>query len=209
MRDTLREAERTNHVTLELSNSAGYSWTALVQEGIQQNNYAEYPTQAGRILVELVQSWHDAVSLANGGTVDLSRSCYLVLQWDSRSGRYQRYQYPLQLPSPASLEWEMAGRGLMAHDENGGRLLEWHGESGGQLKYYPYRDDAIWTSSVFGLEPLPKINDKYGVVRKAVRTFPLSGTGRVPKPTPRRTLSRRRSGGASGPWRGAGPPQGA
>ena len=172
MRDTLRETERTKQVTIEVSNSSGYFWTALAQQGIQEDNYARYPAKTGQVIIELVHSWHDAVSLANGGTVDLSKSYYLVLQWDSKSGRYQLYQHLLRFPAPADLEWDLAGRRVIAHDKDGNKLLEWYGKSGGQLKYYPYCTDAVWTSVVFKLEPLPNNNDEYGVKHKAAAYFP-------------------------------------
>lgn len=170
MRGTLREAERKNRVTIELSNASGEFWDAVKQEGITQENYHESPEIVGKVLIETVERWHTNVSLDNGGTVDSTRSCFVVLQWEERTGRYQLFQYPLDLPEPTSLTWKVEGRRLIGSDTEG-TLFKWYGLSGGQLKYYPLTDNATWHSPVFQLETLPDNRD-YGLVRKAKLYFP-------------------------------------
>lgn len=169
MRKMLRTVERTGRVTIEVSNSSGKFWNALREEGF--DDYDEAPAAAGKTLIDLVESWHKAVSLKSGGNVDISKSFYLVLQWEDKSERYQLYQYPIQLPEPESLIWIVEGRRLIGQDEDG-VLIEWYGHSGGQLKYYPFADEAIWLSEVFRLEPLPESEEGYGILRKVKDYFP-------------------------------------
>ncbi len=71
----------------------------------------------------------------DGGTVDLTRSYYLVLSWHRSSGRYQLHQFDIDMPDPDSLRWSFPpardggpGRRLVGDDERG-MLLEWYGES--------------------------------------------------------------------------------
>ena len=170
MRGTLREVERKNRVTIELSNASGELWDAIKNEGITQENYHESPDVVGKVLIETVERWHTDVSLGSGGSVDSSRSSFVVLQWEERTGRYQLFQYPIDLPDPASLSWDVQGRRLIGSDLNG-VLFEWYGLSGGQLKYYPLVENASWGSPVFQLESLPE-NYEYGLVRKAEIYFP-------------------------------------
>jgi hypothetical protein len=170
MRGTLREVERKNRVTIELSNASGEFWDAVKQENITQENYHESPEIVGKVLIETVERWHTNVSLDSGGTVDGTRSSFVVLQWEERTGRYQLFQYPIDLPDPASLVWKVEGRRLIGNDAKG-ILFEWYGLSGGQLKYYPLADNATWHSPVFSLEILPDNHD-YGLVQKAELYFP-------------------------------------
>ncbi|MBX3053053.1 MAG: hypothetical protein KF753_16340 [Caldilineaceae bacterium] len=170
MRGTLREVERKKRVTIELSNASGEFWDAVKKEDITQENYHESPDTVGKILIETVERWHTNVSLGSGGTVDSTRSSFIVLQWEERSGRYQLFQYTIDLPDPTSLAWKVKGRRLIGDDAKG-TLFEWYGLSGGQLKYYPLADDATWHSPVFSLEALPDNHD-YGLVRKAELYFP-------------------------------------
>ncbi len=167
MRETLRTAEQTGRVTIEVSNSYGKFWNALKINGI--DDYSISPDTSGKILLDLVESWHNEVSLEQGGTVDLNKSFYLILQWHKRSGRYQLFQYQTQLPTPETLFWEAAGRRLIGRDDDG-VLIEWYGHSGGQLKYYPFSYDAIWSSEVFQLEPLPE--GDYGLKWRVREYFP-------------------------------------
>lgn len=170
MRGTLREVERKGRVTIELSNASGEFWDTVKNAGITQEDYHEFPDTVGSILLETVERWHENVSLDNGGTVDSGKSSFIVLQWDKRTRRYQLFRYPIDLPDPANLRWEVRGRRLIGNDAEG-VLFEWYGLSGGQLKYYPRAEDAIWSSNVFTLEKLPDDHD-FGLVRKAELYFP-------------------------------------
>lgn len=174
MRGELKRIARDGRITIELSNSAGKFWTRLGEIGINQTNYKTRPAEVGRALLELVESWHEEVSIANGGNVDTERSIFLTLMW-SPDGRYQLHQFPIQLPDPDSLRWYFAeadgelGRCLKG-DDNTGTIIEWYGESGGQLKYYPLAKNAVWQSDVFTLEPLTP--GEYGIAKKAEVYFP-------------------------------------
>jgi len=175
MRRELNKIKRTGRVSLELSNSAGQFWDRLRAQGIDQSNYRDRPAEVGASLVEVVESWHGAVSIEQGGIVDLAGSSYLVLSW-SRAGFYQLHQFPLTMPDPRSLGWYFPvkrggekGRRL-AGDDGSGILFEWYGESGGQLKYYPLAAAAIWASEIFQLEPLGDV--AYGILGKAAAYFP-------------------------------------
>lgn len=175
MRRELDRVARDGRVTIELSNSAGQFWAYLKTKGINQSNYQSHPAKVGTALIELVESWHQMVSLANGGVVDLSRSCYLVLSWN-RKRWYQLHQFPLLLPRPQTLTWHFpqnrtgeVGRRLTGADSQG-IILEWYGESGGQLKYYPPASAANWQSSLFELELLQDAS--YGILNKAAAYFP-------------------------------------
>jgi hypothetical protein len=175
MRRELNKIERTGRVSLELSNSAGQFWDHLRAKGIDQSNYRDRSLEVGVSLIEVVESWHQAVSLEQGGFVDLIKSSYLVLSWN-QARYYQLHQFPLTLPNPYKLNWYFPikkggniGRRI-AGDDDSGTLFEWYGESGGQLKYYPAASTAIWASEIFQLEPLGNI--EYGILSKAAAYFP-------------------------------------
>ena len=175
MRRELNKIERTGRVSLELSNSAGQFWDYLRTKGIDQRNYRVRSSDVGVSLIEVVESWHHAVSIERGGNVDLSRSCYLVLSWNP-ARYYQLHQFPVAMPNPHALHWYFPtnrrgelGRRLAGDDETS-TLFEWYGESGGQLKYYPLATNAIWMSEIFQLEPLGNI--EYGILNKAAAYFP-------------------------------------
>jgi hypothetical protein len=169
MRETLRTVERTGRVTVEVSNSSGMFWDTLRANGI--DDYDTDPDTAGQLLLNLVKSWHDEVSLEQGGTVDVSKSFYLLLQWHKKSGMYQLFQFPTRLPNPETLFWDVSGRRLIGRDDDG-VMIEWYGHSGGQLKYYPFADKAIWSSEVFKLEALPESDLGYGLKRRVLEYFP-------------------------------------
>lgn len=175
MRRELNKLARTGRASLELSNSAGKFWDYLKTKGIDQRNYRDSPVEVGISLIELIEGWHQAVSIESGGNVDLSRSSYLVLSWN-QARYYQLHQFQLTMPSPRTLNWHFpdnrlgeTGRRLVGA-EGVGALFEWYGESGGQLKYYPLASNAIWVSEVFQLEPLGGI--EYGILSKAAAFFP-------------------------------------
>ena len=180
MRRELHRLDRDGRVTIELSNSAGKFWDYLNLKHIDQSNYREYPADVGKALIELVSQWHQDSSLAQGGNVDLSKSCYLILSWD-RNGWYQLHQFAITLPDPDGLEWgfptlaakdgtQRVARHLAGND-SGGAIFEWYGESGGQLKYYPLAENALWESERFRLEPIQP-GQEHGVLRKARIYFP-------------------------------------
>ena len=169
MRETLRTVENTGRVTIEVSNSSGKFWNGLKGSGI--DDYSSNPDVAGKILLNLIESWHHEVSLEQGGTVDIRQSFYLILQWHKLTGRYQLFQFPVQLPAPETLSWRVIGKRLAGCDNKGVRI-EWYGHSGGQLKYYPFADRAIWSSEIFKLEPLPKSDLGYGLRPRVIEYFP-------------------------------------
>ena len=169
MRQMLQTVERTGRLTVEVSNSSGKFWDKLKANGI--DDYNTNPGTAGEHLLNLIESWHNEASLAQGGIVDVSKSFYLLLQWDKRFGRYQLFQFPALLPNPETLSWEVDRRRLIGRDEDG-VMIEWYGHSGGQLKYYPFADQAIWSSEVFKLELLPESDLGYGLKRRVLEYFP-------------------------------------
>jgi len=171
MRQTLKYVERTSQVTVEVSNSTRKFWDALKANGLYEDNYGDDPKQMGKVLIDLVESWHDAVSIKHGGNVDLTGSFYLMLQWDKASQRYQLFQFPIALPNPDALHWVVDGQRLIGRDSRG-LLFEWYGLSGGQLKYYPFASDAKWQSEPFRLEPLPSLPEGNEILRKAAEYFP-------------------------------------
>src|SRR5205823_3886947 len=127
---------------------------------------------------EIVESWHAEMSIGRGGTIDTSRSHFLVLLWN-RPGAYQLFQFDLRLPEASRLRWsfpnklvrgqEQPGNRLVGRDDEGA-VIEWYGQSGAQLKYYPPAADALWMSGRFTLEPLP--SQQYGIVAKAEAYLP-------------------------------------
>ncbi len=181
MRRTLKDTKRTGRVTLELSNSSGTFWERLRRQDINQQNYKSQPFEVAQELLTQEREWHKAVGLQAGGAVDLSRSFYLALSWNTK-GEYQLFKFSLDLPDAAQLSWdfpkvenngeEKHGRRLRGQDKSG-TLFEWYGESGGQLKYYPLVQNALWKSEIFQLEPLPaNWNTKNGILAKAKDYFP-------------------------------------
>jgi len=179
MRGELDRVIKKGRVTIELSNSAKKFWVHLQSKEITQTNYKSYPIDVGCSLIELVEQWHFEVNLENGGDIDLSKSCYLVLSWN-KEGFYQLHQFELKLPNCRDLDWyfptytrkgvEALGNHLNG-DDNSGTIFEWYGESGGQLKYYPLAETATWASELFRLEPLPA-GLKHGIIAKAENYFP-------------------------------------
>ena len=170
MRGTLRNLENSGRVTIELTNASGEFWDAIKARQLTQENYHTAPDLVGETIIRVVESWHEVVGTEQGGTINNTKSFYLVLQWDRRNRTYQLFQFPVDLPEPDSLTWQVLGRRLMGHDKTG-TLFEWYGFSGGQLKYYPLAQNALWQSAVFQLEPLPT-NLDFSVRYKAATYFP-------------------------------------
>lgn len=179
MRSELNRIDRDGRATIEVSNSAGKFWDYLAARNLNQSNYKDSPREVGVALIELLDSWHQAESSLTGGSIDLHRSCYLVLLWN-RTGEYQLYQFRLDIVDAESLAWsfppprivrgeEAVARRLIGNDGQGTRV-EWYGESGGQLKFYPAATEAIWQSNRFRLEPLPGM--EHGILNKVAAYFP-------------------------------------
>ena len=167
-------------VSTEMANAAKSFWSRIKARGIDESTFRENPTESGIALVDLVTTWHNAASLEG---INLSKSFYLVLEWDGVGKAYQLFQYSLQLPDPRNLKWHfpfVTGKGgeqkqalRLSGDDEFGTIFDWYSGSGGQLKYYPLTEDALWYSEKFQLEPLPKSEDlKYGILAKAKAYFP-------------------------------------
>ncbi|HVB20361.1 MAG TPA: hypothetical protein VNG51_00260 [Ktedonobacteraceae bacterium] len=172
---------RKGRVSMEMSNAAKYFWDTIKKQGIDETTFKDNPMKAGVALVNLVKVWHSAASIEG---IDLSKSFYLVLEWDGKGNTYRLFQYSLELPDPDTLKWhfpivkskdgkEKIALHLSGNDEFG-TIFEWYSSSGGQLKYYPLTEDALWHSDEFQLEPLPESDDlEYGIVSKVRTYFPL------------------------------------
>ena len=170
MRGELDRLDRDGRVTIELSNSAKKFWAYLKTKKIDGTNYKTRPRRVGVALVELVEEWHQAASIKQGGDVDLASSSYLALSWNKK-GWYQLHWFALKLPDPHLLKWHYPTEGHLSGDDVSGTIFEWYGESGGQLKYYPLADTALWASNRVRLEPLPA-NLEHGILAKVVTYFP-------------------------------------
>lgn len=139
---------------MELSNSLAYFHTALDSAGV---DFEQNPGVAGEVIVDLVMSWHSAVS----DDVDLSGSKYAILTHDARWEFFQLQCFPLDLriADPVRhVHWVVEGRALNGYIDLGHRvhrLWQWYGYSGGQLKYYPLLDWAEWIAPAFRLEDAP------------------------------------------------------
>jgi hypothetical protein len=134
MRGTLNRMTRDGRLTIELSNSAQKFWQHLASRGVNQLTYENNPAEVGAALIELVESWHSAVSVDNGGSVDLAKSSYLILSWNKQE-LYQLHRLPFTLPDPKQLRWRFPTTNRIIGEDDSGILFEWYGKSGGQLKY--------------------------------------------------------------------------
>ncbi|MGZ9226354.1 MAG: hypothetical protein ACXW4M_12450, partial [Anaerolineales bacterium] len=105
MRRTLNDTKRTGRVTLELSNSSGTFWELLRQISIDQQNYKGKPIEVAQALLAQEYEWHKGVGLEREGAIDLSRSFYLALSWNTK-GEYQLFKFSLDLPDPLRLTWD-------------------------------------------------------------------------------------------------------
>jgi hypothetical protein len=170
MRGELDRIERDGRVTIELSNSSKKFWAHLKTKRINEANYKGRPRQVGIALVELVETWHQAASLDQGGGVDIASSSYLALSWNKK-GWYQLHWFSLQFPDPENLKWYFPTPGHLSGDDDLGTVFEWYGESGGQLKYYPQARGARWASERFHLESLPD-SLEHGILAKVAAYFP-------------------------------------
>lgn len=174
MRGELNYLDNHGRLTVELSNSNKEFWQELRINGIDYTNFREYPINVGQLVVRLIKKWQDAVSLHEGGDIDLERSSYVVLTYHPRKGIYVVHWLPLALPDPTSLVWSYpSDKRLLGLDpESGDKVFEWYHESGGQLKYYPLANMALWASPRFGLESLPAGNPDNSILARAQAYFP-------------------------------------
>lgn len=181
MRSELNRIQKDGRVTIELSNSVKKFADFLETKGIKKSEYVNRPQAVGKGIVELVGKWKNAVSIEQGGKIDVSKSCYLTLMYNN-SGFYQLHWFKIDLPNPAELEWyypEVVKNGqrviaghINGNDKNGGRVFEWYSDSGGQMKYYPLASSAVWASPLFKLEPIPENVSKIELSTKAKMYFP-------------------------------------
>jgi hypothetical protein len=183
MGNQLARIDRTGRAFMELSNSSKKFWDHLIANDISRSIYKQSAAKVGTALLALVEQWHREISIEVGGSVDLSRSSYLVLSYN-KSGWYQLHQFPLQFPASETISWSFPVRkrgdievtGNLRGDDDTGMIFEWYGDSGGQLKYYPPVESALWMSERFRLEPLnPGIEQ--GVLAKAKLYFPSKWAG--------------------------------
>jgi hypothetical protein len=167
MRGEWTKLQQHQRVSMEISNSHGKFWEALKQKGYTTANYRDYPQEIGKALIGLIHHWHNE----QRQYVDIMRSCYLCLMWESSQktaelARYRLFQFPLRLPDPEYIQWDfpeiqkkegtVEGKRLRGLDGvRGETIIEWYGESGGQFKFYPLAEDAIWSSNEFRMETLP------------------------------------------------------
>lgn len=155
------------YIHMELANASGDFRNALAKENITLDNYTDgnNPLVAGRAIINLVKSWHDREDFSGEGSIDLKRSCFLVMVYDTSSTRCSLFQLPLALPDPCSLNWycptkKSAGKVVpckrIQGDFSGVKIFDYYATSGGQLKYYyPLSWPIPWSAS-FELENIPK-----------------------------------------------------
>ena len=140
-----------NHCAfMELSNAAAAFRNHLLNH---QVHWMSEPTLAGPLIIDLVTSWHEAVS----GDLDAPHSKYAVLSHDATWQRFQVHSFPLdlRLANPrGQVEWTHEGKSLNGYTQVGGRrhrLWQCFMTSGGQLKYYPPLEWADWSTPEFAL----------------------------------------------------------
>ena len=174
MRRELHRVGKDGRATIEVANAAGEFWDLIKTRGMSDVTYRDNCPAAGAALFDVVDGWHAAADHTKGGTIDLTKSFYLVLLWNKK-GDYQLFQFALSQVDASKLAWSCPdtkgkqGRRLVGNDGTG-NLVEWYGHSGGQLKVYPLAKTAIWSSPIFKLEPLP--SNIQSVLAKAKAYFP-------------------------------------
>lgn len=158
--------EKYGYIHIELSNAAGAFKDALSRQNITLDNYTNHsnPYQAGRAVINLVKKWHRLESKANGGSIDLSKSFFLSMIYDTSSTRCSLFLLPLKLPNPRFLEWycpmkKKNGSEVKCNriqgDLSGFKVFDYYGNSGGQLKYYYLLSWPVLWSVSFTLEEIP------------------------------------------------------
>lgn len=147
-----RLSEGQGNVPTELSSAYASFWKHLRGVEITPENLRNHPEEAGGALIETIRSFHGE---AEGNGFDLERSSYLALTYTREPWQYILYQFPLELPNAAELEWSFGENNLRGVDETtGATIFEWSPDNG-NLKYNPPAQQAIWHSEIFKLEPLP------------------------------------------------------
>lgn len=170
MRKMLRDLDHKGIVTIEVSNANAAFWNSVKEMGVNEETIANFPNKAGEAIIETIESWHYNESIKGGGKIITDKSSYLILLWNKEM-EFQLYQYPVELPDPTTLKWELVGQRLLGC-KDGHRLFEWYCFSGGQLKYYPKAGEALWHSKRFRLEPIPPEIADSGLKLKAASYFP-------------------------------------
>jgi len=164
MRGTLRDSERLNDATIEVTNSHSKLWAGLRAQGIHEGNIeVSNPLLIGQILVSTIEGWYMAVDIAHGKEFYVDRSPMLHLAYDPKQLRYRLFCFPRHLPTQeelSTLQWEVLSNRLKGIRADNSRCIEWYKGSGGQFKYYPKLTEAVWSSPIFSLEALPETDDK-------------------------------------------------
>jgi hypothetical protein len=154
------------YIHMELANASGDFRSALMKQNITLDNYTERnnPQIAGRAVINLVKVWHRRESLANGGSVNLRKSYFLAMVYETSSTQCSLFQLPLILPNPRALTWycptkmfrgEEVSCKRIQGDLSGIKIFDYYATSGGQLKYYyPLSWPILWSAS-FKLEQIP------------------------------------------------------
>jgi hypothetical protein len=179
MRGELRSAQKKGVLYVEVSNAAGDFWETVRNVGVETGaDMVKRPGDAGQAILDLVSSWHEKTPYKT----DLSKSYYLILQYDPKKLDYQHFILPLEMPDAQSLNWSVRvgkkKKGGLTHcligADKSRSIIEWYADSGGQLKYYPPVSAAIWKSDLFRLESLPDVEEGYSILNKAKAYFPES-----------------------------------
>lgn len=174
MKNGLKDALKPDGFTyIEVSNAAGKFLDTV--KDIVGPDYLTRPQEAGLAILNVVQRWYDEAAKRYKLDIDLGESSHLVLLYDDELN-FKLYQHRLQLPSFEHISWEYRlpkkaneSRCLVGR-ANERKLVEWYLSSGGQLKYYPPVSEAVWTSDVFQMEPLPE-SVEIGVMARAEQYF--------------------------------------
>lgn len=170
MRKELRQVEKNGKLIIELSNASKEFWQILKPFDVNLQNYHDQAGLVGELIIKRVEKWHIDVDIKNGGKVDTSKSIFLCLQYDIKTGYYQLFQLPILLPNPNSINWAVISARLVG-TMDGQTIIEWYGSSGGQLKYYPNIEKATWISEKFKLEHIPQ-NSGSNILKKVEAYFP-------------------------------------
>jgi hypothetical protein len=141
-----------NCVLIELANPAAEIRDVLKEQGIDAPTM---PKEAGIALIEMVESWHQAVDTQ----VDVPASSYVTIAHDPSWQVWRIAWFDLNLrhrDPETEILWSFEGQSLRGTESASGRQL-WSAylTSGGQMKYFPSLEWARWTSREFSLEMPP------------------------------------------------------
>lgn len=174
MKNGLRDALKPNGFTyIEVANAAGKFLDTV--KGIVGPDYLNRPQEAGITILSVVQRWYDEAAKRYKLDIELNESSHLVLLYDDQLN-FKLFQHRLHLPIFESISWayrfpkRASESRCLVGKQNERKLVEWYLSSGGQLKYYPPASEAVWTSDVFQMEPLPE-NVEIGVMARAEQYF--------------------------------------